>query len=325
MIKLIEIKPNFYDEFKCINSKCTDSCCIGWEIDIDDVTNEKYTSDTSEFGKEIVSNIVVSEDGSRCFKLCENERCPFLDENNLCKIIKNYSEEMLSDICREHPRFYNDFVCATECGLGLCCEEACRLLLEADGFSLNESGFICEAEIETEDDKLEYEAYVEMSALRNTIFEILDKEIAYEEKLNEIFALKPLEVEIYDLKMMVKAYKSTEPINDEWSSFIECMYENLDTYLENATAFLKLPENDKLYSKILSYLLFRHLSSAVFDGMLNERIAFCVESVAFIGLCDLKIFTEKGKVEFLDRVNNLKNWSKQIEYSQENLDALMRK
>ena len=28
-------KPDFYDSFKCRAGECTDSCCIGWEIDID--------------------------------------------------------------------------------------------------------------------------------------------------------------------------------------------------------------------------------------------------------------------------------------------------
>ena len=33
--------PTFYRDFKCIANRCTDSCCIGWEIDIDE-DNNKY-------------------------------------------------------------------------------------------------------------------------------------------------------------------------------------------------------------------------------------------------------------------------------------------
>ena len=38
-------KPDFYDSFKCRAGECTDSCCIGWEIDIDDETMRKYENE----------------------------------------------------------------------------------------------------------------------------------------------------------------------------------------------------------------------------------------------------------------------------------------
>ena len=34
--------PSYYKKFKCIADKCEHSCCIGWEIDIDEETLEKY-------------------------------------------------------------------------------------------------------------------------------------------------------------------------------------------------------------------------------------------------------------------------------------------
>lgn len=40
-------KPDFYDSFKCRAGECTDSCCIGWEIDIDDETMRKYENETT--------------------------------------------------------------------------------------------------------------------------------------------------------------------------------------------------------------------------------------------------------------------------------------
>ena len=33
--------PEYYKQFQCIADKCTHSCCIGWEIDIDEITDEK--------------------------------------------------------------------------------------------------------------------------------------------------------------------------------------------------------------------------------------------------------------------------------------------
>ena len=50
---MIYIKPWFYDSFRCISSKCTDNCCIGWEIDVDDETLSKYNQVKGDFGKRI--------------------------------------------------------------------------------------------------------------------------------------------------------------------------------------------------------------------------------------------------------------------------------
>ena len=34
------IAPDYYNKFSCIADKCRHSCCVGWEIDIDENTNE---------------------------------------------------------------------------------------------------------------------------------------------------------------------------------------------------------------------------------------------------------------------------------------------
>lgn len=119
-------KPSFFDQFKCIGSACTDTCCAGWEIEVDETTAEGYLAEKGAFGDRLRREI-GSEPGEYFFKL-QNNRCPFLNKENLCDIFINLGEDRLCDICREHPRFYNWFGDYTEVGLGLCCEEAERLL-----------------------------------------------------------------------------------------------------------------------------------------------------------------------------------------------------
>lgn len=34
--------PSYYKTFQCIADKCEHSCCIGWEIDIDEDSYEYY-------------------------------------------------------------------------------------------------------------------------------------------------------------------------------------------------------------------------------------------------------------------------------------------
>ena len=38
-------KPSFFDQFKCIGSACTDTCCAGWEIEVDETTAEGYLAE----------------------------------------------------------------------------------------------------------------------------------------------------------------------------------------------------------------------------------------------------------------------------------------
>ena len=112
--------PDYYKDFKCIASRCKHTCCAGWEIDVDEASLERFMA-VPGIARHIKDGSIV---------LGEDERCPFLREDGLCTMILEHGEDFLCDICTEHPRFYNDFEDHTEGGLGLVCEEACRLILE---------------------------------------------------------------------------------------------------------------------------------------------------------------------------------------------------
>ena len=43
--------PTYFNEFACIGGACEDNCCIGWEIDIDENTDNLYKNINSDFGK----------------------------------------------------------------------------------------------------------------------------------------------------------------------------------------------------------------------------------------------------------------------------------
>ncbi|MGI6107584.1 MAG: flagellin lysine-N-methylase [Lachnospiraceae bacterium] len=120
-------RPDFYDCFHCVGGACTDTCCAGWEIEVDEQTARSYRRMDTPFGREIAASLVEDDEGT-WFRLTDDGRCPFLNREGLCRIIQNCGEESLCDICREHPRFYNWYGSRTEAGLGLSCEEAVRLL-----------------------------------------------------------------------------------------------------------------------------------------------------------------------------------------------------
>ena len=111
------IAPDYFEKFVCIADRCKHSCCIGWEIDIDEETLADYQSVEGEFGERLREGIEV-KDGCACFRLGNDERCPFLNENGLCDIILNLGEDRLSQICTDHPRFCSFWSDRTEIGLG---------------------------------------------------------------------------------------------------------------------------------------------------------------------------------------------------------------
>ncbi len=121
------IIPSYYHTFRCIADRCRHSCCIGWEIDIDAETYERYRGVEGPFGERLRTGICGGD--TPCFRLTQDERCTFFREDGLCDIICTLGEEHLCDICREHPRFYTENGEYLHAGLGLCCEEVCRLVL----------------------------------------------------------------------------------------------------------------------------------------------------------------------------------------------------
>ena len=119
--------PDYYNDFQCIKDKCKHSCCIGWEIDIDEDTLDYYKSVKGDFGRRLSDNI--SYEDTPHFILGEKERCPFLNSSNLCDIYINLGKEHLCEICSNHPRFVNVFSQREEWGLGMCCEAAANIIL----------------------------------------------------------------------------------------------------------------------------------------------------------------------------------------------------
>ena len=90
------LAPEYYKDFKCIADRCLHSCCVGWEIDVDDGTMEKYESLSEGYGAEILKSIDKEE--TPHFRLSENDRCPHLDGRGLCRIIADQVHAIIQQI-----------------------------------------------------------------------------------------------------------------------------------------------------------------------------------------------------------------------------------
>ena len=124
--------PDYYGDFACTAGWCKDSCCIGWEINIDEETAEYYESVPGEFGDRLHAAMYENEDGDISFRLGRKKRCPFLNGENLCDICIHLGEELLSEVCTEYPRFSLWYADVQQKCLSLSCEEAGRILFSKE-------------------------------------------------------------------------------------------------------------------------------------------------------------------------------------------------
>lgn len=179
--------PDYYKDFQCLADKCKDSCCIGWEINIDEETLEYYKTVPGKFGKRLNEQI-VEEDGETSFVLHEG-RCAFLNAQNLCDICIDLGETALCEICLEYPRFTLEYGNVREKCLGLSCEEVGRLVFEKkESVCFVET--IMEEQYEWSDENEEYEEEYE---------EMDETEYPYLEKVRD-FAIQILQERKYGIE-----------------------------------------------------------------------------------------------------------------------------
>jgi lysine-N-methylase len=119
--------PFYYKDFKCIAGACTDTCCAGWDVDVDEASYKYYKSVKGSFGKRLKSVMVKSEEGGCTFTL-NNWRCPFLNDENLCDLYIALGEENLCDTCAEFPRFINEYGNTREIGIAPSCITAGEII-----------------------------------------------------------------------------------------------------------------------------------------------------------------------------------------------------
>lgn len=131
----------YIKEFKCIGTRCTDNCCVGWDVDVDYDTFKKYKSEKNsplleKFNKDVVKN-KRSYDKSVDYGnmiLKADKRCPFLNNKMLCDIQLCHGEDYLSKVCNGYPRIANKLDETIEVSATISCPEVARMVL------LNKSG-----------------------------------------------------------------------------------------------------------------------------------------------------------------------------------------
>ena len=294
---MLTVYPDYYPTFRCIAGACKHSCCIGWEIDIDEESLARYKAMPGSLGERLRKHI--SADDPPHFVLGEGERCPFLNERNLCDLILEGGEGLLCQICDDHPRFRNFLPGYTEIGLGLCCEGAAQLILSQE----ESVQLLSEGNWEEKDPDAEA-----LLALRQQAFAIVqDRSLSIDKRMDKLL-------------LLCQACEPGHPAN--WTDvFLEL--ERLD---EGWTAMLQKLEQDGktapvpdvpdvLWEQLLVYFLYRHFLTAWEDGDVGSKAGFAVLSVRLLRCL-------KGLYPEMELSELARMYSAEIEYSTENLDIL---
>ncbi|MBR3240140.1 MAG: flagellin lysine-N-methylase [Oscillospiraceae bacterium] len=254
--------PDFYPAFRCRAAECRHSCCRGWEIDVDEASAEGYRELPGELGDALRAALFADQEGWH-FLLTEEERCPFLQKDGLCRLILQLGEEALCDICALHPRFFQEIGEDELWGLGLSCEAATALLLERDALR-----FTCDETGENADLP---------GLLERLGIDLPPALLRYAPRINE-----------RRRRELLRRFRDTEPIDEAWPRELD------------ALKAAPLPEtvDAARYQRIYEYLFFHQIEKLEDEGA--ERVAaYAGDMTDLLALWDARVPDTAGHLRRL--------------------------
>lgn len=351
--------PDYYKDFKCIAGKCEDTCCAGWQVDVDDASYAYYKSITGPFGDRLHSVMVDGKNGNEGqFRIREDGRCPFLNDNNLCDLYAELGEDALCVTCDQYPRYTCEFGNYRETGIALSCKTAAELILRDNrtpGFvkSENDESF---SNLNNIDGTL----YINLKKARKKAFEIvwnrkftiwerLDILLDYAAGLQRLmknpdtmsayvdkFCINPQKAgekklsekqEIKYYYTIWKYYMKQVIIKREWPMLVKTVDDMLyrkSAYFQDMQEFGEYyKDREYEYENLITYFIFRYFLKAVFDKDVFTKVKMGVVSILLIRQCDVGTWLSEGKkLTFDKQVDICHLYSREVEHSEENFAAL---
>ncbi|MDU7953856.1 MAG: flagellin lysine-N-methylase [Clostridium perfringens] len=244
-------KISGYNDFKCTANKCKFTCCEGWDINIDKDTYEKWKKDEKD-SNYLLKGVKIKECNERKGYFINKEtfeKCPFLDCEGLCNIVKGHGEEYLSKTCHSFPRIKNDFESKMELSLSCACPEVIEILDKIEGKILMEP-----EGRNNKDDLLELK-------IRETLIDIVSgEEFSLDERLLIGFdmLLNILEDESYtseeSLLEELEKYSDNEYRKEVAYVYNEIELNRVDSLVEINSLFLDIVENYREVSNLKDIL-----------------------------------------------------------------------
>ncbi|MBR2869378.1 MAG: flagellin lysine-N-methylase [Clostridia bacterium] len=336
--------PVYYKNFKCIADKCPDTCCAGWAIVVDCESKEKYMHVGGRIGEKLRSHMSVDSDGDTVF-VSETSRCPFLLESNLCEIYSEIGETALCNTCKQFPRHVTDLGSRKETGISLSCPEAARLIFASSEPIEFET---VDEDVPIQPNNIDPSLYITLFRAQNTAINILqNRNYSVPERLaaflrcceriqksirtgdchnpcteRESFILpSPSEVQANrTVKGWFDLLDSLEKLDPDWRFSLDSAKNN--TLTDNKDYLKILSENEWEAEHLAVYFLFRYFMTAVFDGNLISKAKFVIFSVI---MCLLLGSAQTDPSDRDCRIEAMRTFSKEIEHSAENMDAVFLK
>lgn len=331
--------PSYYREFHCIAGECKDSCCIGWEIDIDGETESYYREIEGAFGQRLRENMEGNS-----FTLRENGWCPFLNGEKLCDICIELGEEALSEVCTEYPRFTMEYPGVREKVLCLSCEEAGRIVFsnkEKIGWERQELPGGYDGEDWEEDEfvfaeKLQQVRQRAVELLQQRERPVEQRAVDYLKYVNrmqqELFGTAPGKTAAksrtpYEcFRERLACYGELEVLDGEWEETKSQLgaYFSLRNYEQSHREFAgKLREREYEYEHLLVYFTNRYFMRAFYDDNLFAKAQFAVAGYLLLRDMDVVRWKQNGEAFTLaDRIDTVRIYAKEVEHSEENIESL---
>lgn len=110
-MEIMELVPDYYDEFHCIGSECKYNCCQEWPIEFNKTHYKRLRSlDLPEADRKVLLKTVKVAKGQKdprryaYVALKENGACGFQTDEGLCRLQQLAGETQLPPVCRTYPR-----------------------------------------------------------------------------------------------------------------------------------------------------------------------------------------------------------------------------
>ena len=137
----IFLTPDYMINFKCIGKDCMDSCCTGWNIEIDKETYKNYINSSEKKINSISKKYIVKNSSEANLSYAKvknkNQSCPFLADNKSCEAYNILGKENLSIGCSTYPRVVKKLGNFRFIAGELSCPEISKLCLSKPDIKLN--------------------------------------------------------------------------------------------------------------------------------------------------------------------------------------------
>ena len=265
---------DLYHKFNCIADSCPNTCCRGWNIDIEEEIYQKMQDNEDKLGISAEDWICPRKD-AYAVKLNSDGRCPMLNENNLCKVVLSLGPSYLSKVCNTYPRMIRQYGDVIEGFVTLSCFHVVDELMSMEKvyFNFTEDGSPISPYSYTK-------LYLYESSIRTNVIDLL--------------------YFFHDISLSTRLFTSFNIINEAISNyvgdnsdftvvqkFIDSCYENnvmtsLDSQLQSmiseSTRYQFLPQ------------LLSVLPNAVRSDFLPDHVALITQALEYFGKTDSEKF-----------------------------------